>query len=32
VRYLDIREHDQPDDAQLASWIQQAAVLPGWVP
>jgi hypothetical protein len=32
VRYLDIREHDQLDDTQLASWIQQAAALPGWVP
>ncbi|HSC06116.1 MAG TPA: DUF1801 domain-containing protein [Steroidobacteraceae bacterium] len=32
VRYLDIREHDQLDDAQLASWIQQAAALTGWVP
>lgn len=32
VRYLDIREHEQLDDPQLASWIQQAAALPGWVP
>ena len=32
VRYLDIREHDRVDDAQLGSWIQQAAALPGWVP
>jgi hypothetical protein len=32
VRYLDIREHDQLDEAQLATWIQQAAALPGWVP
>jgi hypothetical protein len=32
VRYLDIREHDQLDDAQLASWIEQAAGLPGWMP
>jgi hypothetical protein len=32
VRYLDIREHDRPDDAQLISWIEQAARLPGWVP
>jgi hypothetical protein len=32
VRYLDIREHDPLDEAQLASWIQQAAGLPGWVP
>ena len=32
VRYLDIREHDQLDEAQLEAWILQAASLPGWVP
>ncbi|MGZ8781270.1 MAG: DUF1801 domain-containing protein [Thermoanaerobaculia bacterium] len=32
VRYLDIREHDPLDEAQLATWIRQAAALPGWVP
>jgi hypothetical protein len=32
VRYLDIHEHDQLDEAQLATWIRQAAALPGWVP
>jgi hypothetical protein len=32
VRYLDIREDDQLDEAQLAAWIKQAAALPGWVP
>jgi hypothetical protein len=32
VRYLDIREHDQLDEAQMAKWIRQAAALPGWVP
>jgi hypothetical protein len=31
VRYLDIREDDQFDEAQLATWIRQAAALPGWV-
>src|SRR3954471_6300373 len=31
VRYLDIREHDQLEDAQLANWIQQAAAVPGWL-
>ena len=31
VRYLDIHE-DQLDEAQLATWIRQAAALPGWVP
>ena len=32
VRYLDIHEADQLDEAQLAMWIRQAAALPGWVP
>ena len=32
VRYLDIREDGQLDEAQLATWIRQAAALPGWVP
>jgi hypothetical protein len=32
VRYLDLREHDELDTAQLATWIRQAAALPGWVP
>ena len=32
VRYLDIHENDQLDEAQLATWIRQAAALPGWVP
>ena len=31
VRYLDIHEDDTLDEAQLASWIRQAAALPGWV-
>jgi hypothetical protein len=31
VRYLDIRE-DDPDEAQMAAWVKQAAALPGWVP
>jgi hypothetical protein len=31
VRYLDIRQDDQLDEAQLATWIRQAAALPGWV-
>jgi hypothetical protein len=29
VRYLDIREDDKLDEAQLAAWVQQASVLPG---
>ncbi len=32
VRYLDIREDDALDEAQLAAWIRQAAAQPGWVP
>jgi hypothetical protein len=31
VRYLDVREDDL-DEAQVATWIRQAAGLPGWVP
>ncbi|HKY31654.1 MAG TPA: DUF1801 domain-containing protein [Candidatus Polarisedimenticolia bacterium] len=30
VRYLDIREDDELDEAQLASWMKQASRLPGW--
>jgi hypothetical protein len=30
TRYLDIHEGDQLDEAQLATWIKQAAALPGW--
>jgi hypothetical protein len=30
-RYLDIREDDKLDEKQLASWIRQAAALPGWL-
>ncbi len=30
VRYFDIRENDQFDEKQLASWIRQAASIPGW--
>jgi hypothetical protein len=32
VRYLDIHEADQLDEVQLATWLRQAAALPGWVP
>ena len=32
VRYLDIRENDQLDETQLASWVRQASALPPWVP
>jgi len=30
MRYLDIYEDDQTDEKQLASWIKQAASIPGW--
>jgi hypothetical protein len=32
VRYFDIREDDPLDEAQMTTWIRQAAALPGWVP
>src|SRR6185295_13443766 len=32
VRYLDIREDEPLDEARMATWIRQAADLPGWVP
>ncbi|MEI9954486.1 MAG: DUF1801 domain-containing protein [Pseudomonadota bacterium] len=32
TRYLDIREGDALDEAQLTKWLKQAAALPGWVP
>lgn len=30
VRSLDVRELDELDETQLASWIVQAAAIPGW--
>jgi hypothetical protein len=30
VRYLDIREGEHFDEAQLAAWVEQASRLPGW--
>ena len=32
VRHFDIHEGDDVDDAQMASWLKQAAALPGWIP
>ena len=32
VRYFDIYEDDELDEAQIASWVKQAAALPGWIP
>ncbi len=31
VRYLDIHEDDEFDEKQIASWVKQAAALPGWM-
>jgi hypothetical protein len=31
TRWIDIYE-DQLDEAQMASWVKQAAALPGWIP
>lgn len=30
TRYLDVREGDSLDEAQLTSWVRQASRLPGW--
>ena len=30
VRSLDIHEHDELDEARMATWMKQAAALPGW--
>ena len=32
MRYLDLREADPRDEAQMAAWVKQAAELPGRVP
>jgi len=32
TRYLDIHEDDELDEAQMKSWLKQAAAIPGWVP
>ena len=31
VRYLDIHEDDELDEAQFMGWVKQAAALPGWL-
>lgn len=31
TRYLDIHESDEFDEARMATWVKQAAALPGWV-
>ena len=30
VRYLDVREDDELDEARFARWVKQASRLPGW--
>ena len=30
VRYLDVHENEQLDEAQFARWVKQASELPGW--
>jgi hypothetical protein len=32
TRYLDIHQDDPLDEELVASWIKQAAALPGWLP
>ncbi|MET0340329.1 MAG: DUF1801 domain-containing protein [Polyangiales bacterium] len=32
ARYLDIHDDDEIDEAQLVSWVKQAAAIPGWSP
>ena len=32
ARWIDIYEGDELDEAQMATWVKQAAALPGWVP
>ena len=32
TRYIDIREGDEIDEAQMIEWFKQAAALPGWKP
>ena len=31
MRYIDIREGDELDEAQMANWVKQAAALPGFL-
>lgn len=32
ARWIDLREEEPFDEAQMISWVQQAAALPGWTP
>jgi hypothetical protein len=31
TRYFHIYENEQPDEAQIADWLKQAAEIPGWM-
>ena len=32
ARWIDIHESEDLDESQIATWVKQAAALPGWVP
>jgi hypothetical protein len=32
IKARDIDQGDEVDEAQMATWVKQAAALPGWVP
>ena len=32
ARWIDIYEDDELDEAQMATWVKQAAAVPGWIP
>jgi hypothetical protein len=32
ARWIDIHEADDLDESQMATWVKQAAAIPGWVP
>jgi hypothetical protein len=32
VRYFDIHEGDELYETKMATWVKQAAALPGWIP
>ena len=32
ARWIDIHEADDLDEAQMTTWVKQAAALPGWTP
>jgi hypothetical protein len=32
VRWIDVHEDDELDEARMAAWVKQAAAAPGWIP